>query len=133
MRSARQRGYELYRFAIVGGATALIYFGLLLVSVEGLGVSPSSGAALSYVLAILFNYSLHKAWTFDSKVGHSTSAPRFAVFVVLSFAANVLLMSYGPALLHVHYLVIQVASAVMLVAVSYLMQKFWIFKAGKTA
>jgi len=123
------RPQEFVRFAIVGGATALVYLGTLLVSVEVFGLSPGWGAAVAWVLGILFNYFLHKAWTFDSKVRHSTSAPRFAVIVALSFAANVVLMSYGPGLLQLHYFVVQLASAVMFGLLSYLMQRFWIFKA----
>lgn len=81
-------GSQLFRFVAVGGVSAVVDFGLLVVGMNAFGLDHTPAKAISWVFGTITAYLLNSRWTFDS----AGSRRRFAAVVVLyasTFAVQV--------------------------------------------
>lgn len=115
------------RFLFVGGSTALLYFGLTFVLVEGMAMNATMASTIAYVVVICYNYLLHYYWTFATDAPHGQVLVKYLVTCVGGLVLNGLVMHIGVLLLSIHYLVIQLFAAVAVVCWSLCITIFWVF------
>lgn len=123
-----KRFWLFVRFGIVGGLTAAIYTTVLLLTVEVAGQTPAVGAAVAFVLAIIFNYLAQYGWAFRSDISHITTGPRYIVVIVVIFSANVLATKFLPHWFHLNYLIVQGGVALFAILASFGFQTCWVFR-----
>ncbi|MEP1649727.1 MAG: GtrA family protein [Paracoccaceae bacterium] len=117
---------RLLRFALVGGAATLLYGGLSLILLYGLGMAAMTAHLMSYALVIPLSFLGQKRITFDFK-GNQGKA--FLRFVVTSLLGLSLSTAAVWAIKTAGYLPLYGTIAAMLVVpvISYLMMAFWVF------
>ena len=67
------------KFAGVGAIATAIQYGVLVASVELLGIGPVSGSCAGFLVGAVFNYWANYHFTFGSDNPHWVAASRFAV------------------------------------------------------
>jgi putative flippase GtrA len=85
---------HLARFAVVGVATAGVYLGLLWL-VTAAGLSTVLASAPAFLIAVGFNYLMHKSWTFANDEAHARTGPRFAAMIIGGLIINSLILYLG--------------------------------------
>lgn len=83
------------RFAIVGTLTAAVYLGLLWLGVSTLALSTLVASIVAFVLAIGFNYVLHKSWTFSDGQNHMQTGPRYVAMTFGGLIINSTILHFG--------------------------------------
>ena len=116
------------RFLLVGGSTALLYFGLTFILVERLGLQITLSSTAAYILSICYNYLLHYHWTFSTKAAHGFVVVKYALTCFGGILINALVMHFGLTLLSVHYMVVQIFAAALMVCWSLAISALWVFK-----
>lgn len=116
------------RFGIVGVVTAILYYTLLYVGVELLGVSPVVSSAVVYVIVIVANYLMHYSWTFAVASPHTKALKRYLFMTACGFFINVLVMYVGVTTLGLNYLLIQTAAMAVVIVWNFIMSSLWVFR-----
>lgn len=124
----RQILAQFCRYLGVGGSTALVYLGLILVTVQLLHLGHMLAVSISYFCAIAFHFLANKIFTFQSRHGK-------VIWEILRYIPAALL-NYGITLAVV-FLVVDwghgstYLGALLAIAVTqgigYGMTKFWVF------
>ena len=127
----RLRGLpQLIQFVLVGGAAAATHLAVVGLLVTFAGLAPLHANVLAFLIAFVVSYNGHALLTFSSVQarGWAVMAKFFAV-ACLSFAANELLYYIALQWLHWHYFW-SLAGVLVLVAIgTFVMSKFWAFRA----
>lgn len=118
---------RLVRFGTVGVVTFAVFYALVFVLVEFVALDILYATALSYIAAVLLNYGLHHAFTFESATAHDYSIPRYLAVIVVGFAFNQALMYFGVRVVGLHYLLVQFTAMCIIVVANYLAFHWWAF------
>lgn len=118
---------ELLRFGSVGIASNVVYFAALVAFRWGdLAWWLSTG--LAYALSMLVNYTLQRAVTFRSRDKPQQSGPRYLVVMLSCLVINSALMESLVEHAKWHPVIGQGVAVVVTTSISYLGQKFWVFR-----
>ena len=121
---------QLLQFVLVGGsaaATHLVVVGLLVVLT---GMAPLWANVLGFLLAFVVSYNGHAWLTFSAAHARGwATALRFFAVACLSFVANEVLYAMALHWLHWHYFWSLAAVLVIVAAGTFVLSKFWAFKA----
>ena len=120
--------WKVFRFGVVGVATALLYYALLYVAVESLGMSPPVGSSLVYAIVIGFNYLMHYSWTFAEPAPHTKTLSRYLVMIFCGFLINGSIMYIGVSHFGINYLLIQAVAFVMVILWNFSVALLWVFR-----
>ena len=120
--------WKVFRFGVVGVATALLYYALLYVAVESLGMSPPVGSSLVYAIVIGFNYLMHYSWTFTSSATHTETLKRYIFMTVCGFVINGVTMFTGVSFLDLNYFLVQTVSMTLIVIWNFTVSMLWVFR-----
>ncbi|MEM6310639.1 MAG: GtrA family protein [Pseudomonadota bacterium] len=117
---------RLLRFALVGGAATLMYGGLSLIFLYGLGTAAMAAHLLAYLLVIPLSFLGQKRITFEFKGDRGRA---FFRFVLTSLLALLLSTSLVWAVRTAGLVPLYGILGTMLVVplISYLMMAFWVF------
>jgi len=132
--AALQRLPQGLQFIAVGGAAAATHLAVVGLLVALAGMPPLGANVLAFLVAFIVSYRGHALLTFASAQarGWAVVARYFAV-ASLSFATNELLYYVALHWLHWHYFW-SLAGVLVLVAVgTFVLSKFWAFKAPSGA
>ncbi|MGI9285186.1 MAG: GtrA family protein [Pseudomonadales bacterium] len=119
---------QILRFILVGGMTAVVYYGVLYTLVEFLGMAVLFSSSAAYIGAIILNYKLHHAWTFEARVSHNVATTRYLVMCVIGFTINYLVMFFGLSDDQSNYLLVQTAAVVCVVSWNFVMSSLWVYR-----
>jgi putative flippase GtrA len=122
---------SLRRFALVGLAGSLVYFALLWSLVDLLGWPVMPASCCAFLLVVIENYLLHRAWTFHSTAPHGQALPGFALVSVVGFCVNGAVMALGVEWLGLNYLAVQLVAIGTVVACNFVGAQR-IFRARRT-
>lgn len=128
--AALRRLPQALQFMLVGGAAAATHLAVVGLAVALAGMPPLVANVLAFLIAFVVSYRGHALLTFASAQarGWGVVARYFAV-ASLSFVVNELLYYVALHWLHWHYLW-SLAGVLVLVAVgTFVLSKFWAFKA----
>lgn len=126
---AKGRGLsrELGCFLVVGGASTLLQFLLLIMFCEIFAVPPVAASAISFALSAIANYWLNYHWTFASGAAHLSTAPKFFLTALLGLAINTATFALALRVLP-HYSLAQVIAVGVTVVVNFSIHKLWIYR-----
>lgn len=125
---------QLLQFVLVGGSAAATHLAVVGLLVSLSGMPPLGANVLAFLVAFVVSYNGHALLTFSAAQarGWPVVAKFFAV-ACLSFAANEALYYIALNWLHWHYFW-SLAAVLVLVAIgTFVMSKFWAFKARSAA
>jgi putative flippase GtrA len=117
----------ILRFLVVGASTALLYFGLTFLLVEGLTLQTTLASTIAYIVTVCYNYLLHYHWTFVSDAPHGQVLVKYLLTCVGGLVLNGLIMHVGVMLLSAHYMVVQIIAAGAVVCWSLFVSTLWVF------
>ena len=120
---------KVFRFGVVGVATAFIHYGLLYAGVEGLQLNVTLASSLGFVVAVIFNYLMHYSWTFTDPAPHGRTLRRYLLMITFGFFINALVMYVGADYLAMHYLLTQALALIVVIVWNFLLSNFWVFRA----
>ena len=125
---------QLLQFVLVGGSAAATHLAVVGLLVSLGGMLPLWANVLAFLVAFVVSYNGHALLTFSAAQarGWPVVAKFFAV-ACLSFVANEALYYIALNWLHWHYFW-SLAAVLVLVAIgTFVMSKFWAFKASSAA
>ena len=118
----------LLRFFLVGGSTAMIFFGLTVGLVEFAALHATLASTIACTVAICYNYLLHYHWTFASDAPHGKVLMRYVMMCIGAVIVNGLLMQVGMETLSLHYLYVQLIAAGGVAAWSLGLSAIWVYR-----
>lgn len=93
-----------------------------------MGLSPELSNAIGYGCGLLVSYSLNRKFTFRSQQGISGEMVRFLGVFLIAFTANLIVLTMLIRYFGVHAALSQVVAGLIYIALSYLMNKSFVFK-----
>jgi len=124
---------QLLQFVVVGGGAAATHLLVVGALVTLTGMTPLWANVLGFLVAFVVSYNGHAWLTFAAaKARGWRTVLRFFAVACLSFGANELLYAMALHWLHWHYFW-SLAAVLVLVAVgTFVLSKFWAFKARQS-
>lgn len=125
---------QVAQFVLVGGAAAATHLLAVAAWVGWGGLAPLEANGLAFLLAFCVSYGGHAALTFAS--AHAWrwgAAGRYFLVACASFAANEALYALALHWLHWHYLWSLLAVLLLVAAGTFVLSKFWAFRAPRHA
>lgn len=117
------------RYVAVGGAATAMHYVLLLMLTEWLAVSPPFATAFGAFMGAILAYVGNRRFTFAaSDRRHSRALPRFLLVAAAIAWLNGSLVWALSSVFTVHYLFAQAAATVLLLGITYRINKMWTFK-----
>ncbi len=117
-----------FRFAVVGVATAALYYGLLFLGVERLDLNIVLTSSLAYIVVIAANYMMHYSWTFRVSAPHTTALKRYLIMTSCGFFINALIMYIGASAWQLNYLLMQTVAMGVIIVWNYSVSSAWVFR-----
>lgn len=124
---------QLIRFIVVGIFNTAFGYGIIFFCMYALRMTPEISNILGYAISLGVSYLLHKKITFESDRQHRKEAIRFLVVFAISYAVNLLLLVLLVHEIHLNKGVSQVFAGAAYVSVSFLLNKFYVFKTSTRA
>lgn len=112
---------QVTRFVITGGLTAVVYLSLSFLFGSALGMHYLDSTTLAYVLAVVFNFTVQKVWSFREKTTDRVpfQMTQFALWGVISLVGNVILVYLLVEIVHLWYLSAQAIATAIIAGASY--------------
>lgn len=123
---------QAIQFIGVGGAAAATHLAVVFALVQGLEMQPLAANVLAFLVAFVVSYNGHAWLTFASAQprGWSVVGKYFAV-ACLSFVVNEMLYWLALHWLHWHYFWSLLGVLVLVAVGTFVLSKFWAFRAAK--
>ncbi len=118
-----------FKYALVGFLGTAIDVGSLYIFIDRLHIHVLVSAALSFMLAVINNFTLNKYWTFQNK--SSNIRKQFIKFVIVSTIGLVLTevcMAFLVFVLNIWYLFSKLVTSGVVLSWNFLANKYWTFK-----
>jgi putative flippase GtrA len=129
---ASEAFWQLVRFAV--GGLSVTLFAVLIYSAAAtvLRVPPLAANALSWLCAVAASYTIHSRWSFaaDHQAGEGAMIARFLTVSVFAFGLNSFWVWLTTAVMHLPPLAPVPAMIFVTPFVSFLLNRFWVFKAA---
>jgi len=115
-------------YALAGGIATAVHYVVLLAAVELLGFPPAPSAALGALCGAAVSYVVNRHITFPgATLRHQQAIPRFLAVAVAGALFNGALVWAGVHLLAWHYLVAQALATVVVLGLTYRLNRSWTF------
>jgi putative flippase GtrA len=118
---------RLVSFVGVGAVATLVQYGILVLSVEILGLRPFLGSSAGFAISAVLNYWVNYHFTFRSQNSHVDAATRFALVAVAGLVLNALAMVLLGRVPGLPYVAAQVIATVVVLAWNFLGNSLWTF------
>lgn len=122
---------QFFRFALVGVIGTSAHYIVLIVLVSGLKVHPVIGSTAGFIVGLVINYALNKAFTFSSSRAHKEAFWRFATVAIIGIIINSTAMAMLTMVLDIHYLLAQVMATILALSWNFLGSRYWVFNEQK--
>ncbi len=125
-------GTELRRFTIfltVGSATALLYFSLLALLLDGLKFDYRICVSAAYGCAVVFHFTMNRRITFRSVEERAfPQAGRYAIMALTSYLITLAIVSYVVETLRLSPYAGVLVALVVTTVFGYCVSKMWVFR-----
>ena len=119
---------KVFRFAVVGLATAALQYTLLYIGVDILLLNATLSSSATFVFIICFNYLMHYNWTFAVPAPHTKALSRYLIMTSCGFLINSFIMYAGTSFCQFNYLLVQTAAIGVIVVWNFSLSSLWVFK-----
>lgn len=120
----KERFYEIIRFAIVGGASFLVDYGLLFACTEFIGLYYLYSSAISFTVSVIFNYWLCVVYVFDgAKKQNAKQATIFIGSSVVGLGLNQVCMWAFVDGLGMYYMLAKIFATAIVMVWNYIMKR----------
>jgi putative flippase GtrA len=123
---------ELRRIAIflaTGLATALLFFGLMALLLDGFDMGYRMAVTVAYACAIVFHFTINRHITFSSRDEHILrQAVRYAMLALTSYLITLAVVSYMVEKLRFSPYAGALIALVVTTAFGYCISKAWVFR-----
>ncbi len=116
------------RFASLGAIGTLAHCGILVGAVEFLGFDPVAASAIGFLAGAGVNYSLTRAFVFETTQPHHVVFTKFLLVAVSGVLITAAAMHLLVAVLGLNYLASQVLVTGVLVLWHYGLNRIWSFR-----
>jgi len=117
---------RLLKFAVIGGIAFVIDLGIYSILTRLGHVPYLISRAISITVAMVWNFSLNRGWTFQAQSGKiSRQAPRFAIVMVVTSLISLGLMRVGVSTLHFNDLLVLVVVSALIMLVNFVAHQLW--------
>ena len=121
---------QMFRYAIVGGVSFVVDYGLLCLLTELLGLHYLLSATVSFTAGLVVNYLISIKWVF-SKSKLNSRAAEFVVYGIIGVVGllfNNLLLYLFTDHLHLHYMLSKLVAAAIVLVWNFIGRKIILFK-----
>jgi putative flippase GtrA len=116
------------RYGLAGLVATAVYFGVVAVLVERMGVRPVPAAAIGTVVVTVLSYVVNRAWVFHTNRGHVSAFARFVAATVLSMGINTGLMFLAVGVLGWSYVSGLVLATLVVPPTNFAINNLWSFR-----
>ena len=118
--------WKLMKFVITGGVALTIDIAIYYALTRYGGVYYLLARTLSLGVAILWNFSINRYWTFQATEGGvGRQASRFVIVIVSTSLMSLGLMKLGVSILHFHDMIVLLAVSVVTTLLNFSAHYFW--------
>lgn len=119
---------QFFLYALAGGAATLIHYVVLLALVETASFAAAPAAVIGALCGAIVGFMLNHKVTFaNTKVNARRAVGRFMATAAAGTAASGAIVWFCVHLLNWHYLVAQAVATVLLLVVTYQINRRWSF------
>lgn len=123
-----QKFKPLIKYATVGIIGTAIDIGSLYLFVEYAGIPVIPASVLSFLLAVVNNFVLNKAWTFQNKSkNYRKLFIKFLIVSIVGLLLTVLCMYLFVNIAHIWYIFAKALTSLIVLSWNFLGNKFWTF------
>jgi len=119
---------QFVRYGIIGSSTVLIDIGLLFIFTEFVGLWYMISAVISQTVAIAFNFSMNRAWSFKSNGLVHRQMIKYCILLGFNYIYSLVALYFFVELLHLHYILAKVFLSMIMVSWNFLMFRYVIYK-----
>lgn len=125
---------RLVRFVISGGTATAVNLGILFLLTHIFGLWYLTSSVIAFMVAFFVSFTLQKFWTFEDTSRNRLRSQAAIYFLIILFdlGVNTALMYFFVEYLHLHYLVAQLISGVMIAVMNFFSYKHLVFKGTGT-
>ncbi len=116
------------RYTLTGGAATAVHYAVLFILVEAAHLAAGWAAAIGATVGAFVAYLGNQRFTFTgSRAQHRRALPRFLAVAALGAAVSGFMVWLGSAALGVHYLLAQVLATIVVLVMTYRLNRAWSF------
>lgn len=117
--------HMILRYLTSGTIASIVQLTTLYVLVQTVSAPETALSCAAFALAVVVNYSLQRAFTFNSSEPHTVLFPKFAMVAVLGFCLNgIIFFAFSRFL---HYMLAQACTIVIVLIFNFMMNKKFVF------
>ncbi|MCO4876538.1 GtrA family protein [Paraburkholderia caribensis] len=120
---------QLIRFLLVGAFNTGFGYCIIFFCMYVLKISPEESNVIGYAIALGVSYALNRRITFESNEKRTGEILKFLLVFLFAYSANLLALIFLFRVLHLEKGVSQVLAGIFYVCVSFLLNKYYVFKA----
>lgn len=117
---------QLFRWLIVGVLSNAVLYAIYLV-LTAWWLTPAAAMTTVYVLGVLLGFLAHRKWSFEHTGAARPAMVRYVVAYVLGYLVNLGGLEAGVKVLGIRHEVVQAVMIVVVAALMFLMQKYYVF------
>ena len=119
---------QFFWYIIAGGIATAVHYAMLIALVEWAGLSAAPSAFIGALFGALVAYLVNRHVTFPGSIArHSQALPRFMAIALLGAVLNGLLVWLGVQQLGWHYLLAQALATVLVMGMTFRLNRHWTF------
>ena len=120
---------QFFRFLTVGVFNTVLGYCVIFACMYLANMSPESSNVAGYAVGLVASYILNRTYTFESKQERRTEVVRFLTVFGLAYASNFVTLLILIHSVGMHEGVSQILAGVVYVAASFIMNKYYVFRA----
>ena len=124
---------QFAKFLTVGVLNTVLGYFVIFSSMYLLGFSPELSNLLGYGVGLCSSYFLNRKYTFESVRVSREEILKFIFVFLIAYVSNLLVLMYLVHSSSLHDGVSQVVAGVFYVVISFLMNKYYVFKKSKNS
>ena len=119
---------QFFWYIVAGGIATVVHYAVLIALVELFAFDPAPSAAFGALCGAIVSYLLNRRVTLvGSSAGHVHALPRFMAIALLGALLNGVLVWIGVQQLGWHYLLAQALATVLVMGLTFRLNRLWTF------
>lgn len=119
---------QFVSFLGAGAIATVCHYAVLVLLVEAIKVTPVPASSAGALVGAFVSYFFNRKMTFQSKIPHKITMPKFFAVAALAVILNTVLMKILTGWLLIPYLIAQIITTGLLIIITFGLNKIWSFK-----